>query len=120
MADSGNEARMAGPGLPSQSQISNLTLQPAGEGVKSSEADEYFKSVLASLPPLQQWLGVTIESLRLAVREKFPQAEWHEESEWTRRLINAILALHEGWNWQRLKTCSNADYFSLPTHVSHK
>ena len=131
MADSGDrkrklqesnleiESRTAKRGTLSGSQQSDSTLKPAGEDVESSETDEIFKSVLATLPPIQQWSSATIESLRFAVNEKYPKSEWQEESEWTRKAINAILESNEGWDWQRLKICLNADYFSLPTHVSH-
>ena len=101
---------MAEPGFPPGSQLSSLTL--------ASGVDESFKHDLAALPPVQQWSDATIESIRSIVSAKYPGSEWQEESEWTRRLINVILASHEGWNWQRLKTCSNTEYFSLPTHVS--
>jgi len=114
------EARTKKPGLLPESQPSDSTLKSAGEDVEPSEADGTFKSALATLPPFQQWSSETIERLMSAVNEKYPEAEWQEESEWTRRLINAVLASNESWNWQRLKTCSNADYFSLPIHVSHK
>jgi len=103
----------------SESQQSDLTLKPAGEDFKLSEADEIFNSILATLPPVHQWSSAAIKSLRSAVNENYPKAKWQEESEWTRRVLNTILASNEGWNWQRLKICSNEDYFSLPTHVSH-
>lgn len=111
------ERIMRTPGLQSQpeSQQSDATLN-----FEPSDADEILRSVLDTLPPVHQWSGATIKSLRSAVSEKDPKAEWQDESEWTRRVINAILASNEGWNWQRLKTCSNADYFSLPIYVSHK
>lgn len=101
---------MAEPGFPPESQLSNLTL--------ASGVDESFKHDLTALPPVQQWSDATIESIRSIVSAKYPGSEWQEESEWTRRLINVILASREGWNWQRLKTCSNTEYFSLPPHVS--
>lgn len=100
---------MAEPGFPPGSQLSSLTL--------ASGVDESFKHDLAVLPPVQQWSDATIESIRSIVSAKYPGSEWQEESEWTRRLINVILASHEGWNWQRLKTSSNTEYFSLPTHT---
>ena len=103
---------MAEPGFPPESQLSNLTL--------ASGVDETFKHNLAALPPVEQWSEATIESIRSTVSAKYPASEWQEESEWTQRLINVILTSHEGWNWQRLKTCSNTDYFSLPSHVSSK
>jgi hypothetical protein len=101
---------MAEPGFPPESQLSNLTL--------ASGVDESFKHDLTALLPVQQWSDATIESIRSIVSAKYPGSEWQEESEWIRRLINVILASREGWNWQRLKTCSNTEYFSLPPHVS--
>jgi hypothetical protein len=111
-------AKKAGPHT-EESQSSDSTLKSEGEDVETSDADSIFESVLATLPPLELWSSATIEELRSAISEKDPKAEWQEESEWTRRVINAILAPNQGSNWQRLKTCSNADYFSLPIHVSH-
>ena len=101
-----------------ESQSSDSTLKSEGGEVEQSDSDAIFESVLATLPPPEQWSSATIEELRSAVKEKDPHAEWEEDSEWTRRAINAILASNEGWDWQRLKICSNADYFSLPLHVS--
>ncbi|KAN0108028.1 hypothetical protein V8E51_007770 [Hyaloscypha variabilis] len=109
-------AKKAGPHA-EESQSSDSTLKSEGEDVETSDADSIFESVLATLPPLEQWSSATIEELRSAISEKDPKAEWQEESEWTRRVINAILAPNQGSNWQRLKTCSNADYFSLPIHT---
>ncbi|KAM0806657.1 hypothetical protein AB5N19_06994 [Seiridium cardinale] len=88
--------------------------QSTGE---ESRAAEDLRSVLATLPPVQQWSSATIESLESAVNSRDDAAEWLEESAWTRRVVNIILASEEGWDWQRLKTCPNADYFSLPTHT---
>ena len=130
MADSGKstqkesseswvEAGIAKPAPLSESQQPDSTLESAGED-ESSRDDEIFKSVLAMLPPVQQWCRATIETLIFDVNGRHPTAEWEGESEWTRRLINAILASKKGWDWHRLKTCSNTDYFSLSTHVSHK
>ncbi|RDW62454.1 hypothetical protein BP6252_11887 [Coleophoma cylindrospora] len=89
----------------------------AGEYVESNEATEVLKFVLDALPPIQHWSSSTIERLKAAISEKDRTAEWQEEGKWTRRVINVILARNEGWDWQRLKACSNADYFSLPTHT---
>lgn len=131
MADSGDrkrklpesnsdiEERTAKRGTLPDSQQPDSLLDPAGEDVESSENSEIFESVLATLPSIQLWTSETIKSLRSAVKEKSPKSEWQEESEWTRRAINAILKSNEGWNWQRLKTCSDEGYFSLPTNVSH-
>ncbi|KAI1376596.1 hypothetical protein F4677DRAFT_419024 [Hypoxylon crocopeplum] len=84
--------------------------------LRSGEA-EVLRSILATLPPTQQWSSATIENLKSTVRDRHSGAEWHEQSDLTRGVINAILASNEGWNWQRLKTCSNGDYFSLPTQT---
>lgn len=89
-------------------------------GEDESKVAENLRSVLATHPPIQQWSRATVEGLKSAVNSQHAEAEWHEESIWTRNLINAVLALNEGWNWQRLRTCSNTDYFSLPTHASHQ
>ena len=131
MADSGDRKRKlqepnsevkerpAKRGTLPESQQSESMLKPGGDVFEPCENNEIFKSVLATLPPIQQWSSDTIESLRFAVKEKSSKSEWQGESEWTRRAIDAILESNEGWNWQRLKTCSNEDYFSLPTYVSY-
>jgi len=114
------EGRAKKPRPLEESQSSDSTLKSEGEDVETSDADSIFESVLATLPPFEQWSSATIEELRSAVNGKDPKAEWQEESEWTRRVVDAILASNEGWDWQRLKTCLNVDYFSLPIHVSDK
>ena len=116
--DEGLEARAKKPRPLEESQSSESTLKSDGEDVESGDPDSIFESILATLPPLDQWSSATIEELRGAVNGRDPKAEWQEESEWTRRVINAILSSNEGWDWQRLKTCLNADYFSLPIQVS--
>ena len=101
---------------------SNSGVEESGSG--SSSAGDHsaetadFQSIIDALPPIQSWSNSTVSSLKAAVNDKYPEAVWHEESEWTERAIDAILSTNQGWNWKKLKRCSNAEYFSLPTHVS--
>ncbi|KAK9419983.1 hypothetical protein SUNI508_06989 [Seiridium unicorne] len=88
--------------------------QSTGE---ESRAAENLRSVLGTLPPVQQWSSATIQSLKSPVNSRDDRTEWLEEPAWTRRVVNIILASEEGWDWRRLKICPNADYFSLPTHT---
>ncbi|KAF7521070.1 hypothetical protein G7054_g12565 [Neopestalotiopsis clavispora] len=89
--------------------------QPAAKN--DSAVEEDFRSALAILPPVQQWSSATIETLKSSIHSRHADVQWREDSLWTRRLIDAILAPEEGWNWQRLKTCSTAQYFSRPLHT---
>ncbi|KAK7431840.1 hypothetical protein QQZ08_001458 [Neonectria magnoliae] len=73
-----------------------------------------FQSIVDALAPIQSWSSSTVSALKAAVNDKYPEAVWHDESKWTKRAINAILSTNQGWNWLRLKRCSNAEYFSLP------
>lgn len=100
-----------------------LDQQP--ERQQSHGQDEYqiaaiFSSALAAFPAVQQWSSETIEGLKSVINAKHAGAEWHEESVWTHMLINAILSSENGWDLQRLKTCSGATYFTLPTQVRFK
>lgn len=88
------------------------------DGQDESDIADIFSSALAAFPAVQRWSSETIEGLKSAINARHAGAEWHEESVWTHMLINTILSSEDGWNWQRLKTCSNATYFTLPTHVS--
>lgn len=106
-------------GEKAQSSLSESSkLKPKEEDVGSDEAEKIIKYILVTLPPIHQWSSATIRKLKFAVNQKCPKAKWQDESAWTRRVIDAILESNEGWNWQRLKTCSNDDFFSLPTYVS--
>jgi len=96
-------------------QLEEILSQPTGENI---EADQILQLILTTLPPIEQWSSATVESLRSAICENTSEAVFQNESEWTRRLINVILRPNEGWTSQKLKTCSNAEYFSLSTHVS--
>jgi hypothetical protein len=99
-----------------QSSESDSTPIPT-EASKTAD----FNSIVASLPPLAEWTSATIESLKSAVQEKHQYAKWARgggESHWTTKIINAILSPHEGWDRERLRTCSNEEYFALGAHVS--
>lgn len=87
------------------------------DGQDESDIADIFSSALAAFPAVQRWSSETIEGLKSAINARHAGAEWHEESVWTHMLINTILSSEDGWNWQRLKTCSNATYFTLPTHT---
>ncbi|KAK6189221.1 Nucleolar protein 9 [Pestalotiopsis sp. IQ-011] len=100
---------MAGPGQQPERQQSH--------GQYESEIAAIFSSALAAFPVVQQWSSETIEGLKSVINARHAGAEWHEESAWTHMLINTILSSEDGWDWQRLKTCSNATYFTLPTHT---
>ncbi|CAM1500374.1 Fc.00g095360.m01.CDS01 [Cosmosporella sp. VM-42] len=95
---------------------SGSSPESSSPGDHSAETAD-FQSIINALAPIQSWSSSTVSSLKAAVNGKYPEAAWHEESEWTERAINAILSINQGWNWQRLKRCSNAEYFSLPIHT---
>lgn len=91
------------------------------EAAQSDSGDEEeagFQSIVEALGPVQSWSSSTILALKAAVNAEFPDAYWHERSEWTERAVNSILSPHQGWNWRKLKRCPKAEYFSLPIHVS--
>jgi hypothetical protein len=114
----------AGP-LPELQQSDATTSATLTSEDSSSEGDEgELASILATFPPVEEWSDATIESLKEAVNARDPEAEWEDEgqvqSDETVEVIDAILAPHEGWDRERLRSCSNAEYFSLPTHVSRR
>ncbi|KAI0965121.1 hypothetical protein F4678DRAFT_453908 [Xylaria arbuscula] len=86
-----------------------------------SRANELVKSALASFPPVSQWSRATIHDIKSTIRSDPAEAaaiEWSEGSPCTRALVNAIVGgVDDNWDWQRLKTCSNAEYISLPIHT---
>lgn len=92
----------------------------ADQSDSEEEEDEEagFQAIVDTLGPVERWSNSTILALKAAVNAEFPEAYWHERSEWTERAVNAILSPHQGWNWRKLKRCAKAEYFSLPIHVS--
>ncbi|KAI0192130.1 hypothetical protein F4808DRAFT_443265 [Astrocystis sublimbata] len=94
-----------------------MTMEQQPGADDKLKADEDFQSALAALPPVQEWTLESIQSLKSAIETIYPEVWWVGKSDWTRRLIDAILAPHEGWNRKRLRYCSNAEYFSLPLHT---
>ncbi|KPM46326.1 hypothetical protein AK830_g29 [Neonectria ditissima] len=79
--------------LPDSNSRVEETAPSSAEDRSTEMAD--FQSFIDTLPPVQSWSSSTISSLKAAVNNKYPEAPWNEESEWTRKTIDAILSTNQ-------------------------